>query len=108
MRSFWIDFLTVKVPANVPLETYETILNRELPGIGERDKRILGIPAYIGVDEISAYYLSLLVMAECREQDYFDVKYYVNREIWLALEKEGIRLTYFPVNPVSPDKNQQK
>ena len=101
-------FLTVKVPANVPLETYEAILNRELPGIGERDKRILGIPAYIGVDEISAYYLSLLVMAECREQDYFDVKYYVNREIWLALEKEGIRLTYFPVNPVSPDKNQQK
>ena len=63
-------FLTVKVPANVPLETYEAILNRE--------------------------------------QDYFDVKYYVNREIWLALEKEGIRLTYFPVNPVSPDKNQQK
>ena len=59
-----------KVPANVPLETYEAILNRE--------------------------------------QDYFDVKYYVNREIWLALEKEGIRLTYFPVNPVSPDKNQQK
>ena len=84
MRSFWIDFLTVKVPANVPLETYEAILNRELPGIGERDKRILGTP------------------------DYFDVKYYVNREIWLALEKEGIRLTYFPVNPVSPDKNQQK
>ena len=94
-------YLAIQVPAHIPLETYEAILKRELPGIRADNEMILGGPDYLGVDAMSTYFLTLLIMTQCREKDYYDVRRYVNRKVWLALEKGGIAMT--PRGFSSPD-----
>ena len=80
-----------------PLSKLEGILNRELPGIGGKESRILYGPYLIGVTELPSAasfgpVVTLSVGAMCEQKNEETVKNYLNRELKLLAEREGINL----------------
>jgi len=75
------------------------VLKKALPDIGRASSKILGGPDYLGVQEVSRLDLvphetsfTLRFSAECRQQDYLEVRRYLNRELLLLCEKEDLKL----------------
>lgn len=94
------DFkLEIRVRATESLERIEEILNRELPEIGKKCELIRKGPYLLGVNSFSgsalgtyAQLISLSVAATIQEKDTIAVKLFLNREIRLLFEREGIEL----------------
>lgn len=92
--------VALRVPAKESLQHIEEVLSRELPEIGRRCDKIVGAINYVGVTEIGGdvgTYMgvptrTLTISAECREEDKCSVKLFINREICLLFEREGIEL----------------
>ncbi len=88
----------IRVYAKEPLGRIEEAVNRALPAIGEKDSRILYGPYLIGVtalpDDGSIFgpSVTLSVGALCDEKDEEDLKCFLNRELKLLAEEEGIEL----------------
>ena len=66
------------------------ILDRELPEIRNRVKKIISGPVYKGVESIGKDSFKITLFTECREEDYRRVQRQVNREIRLLFDREGI------------------
>ena len=92
--------LEIKVPTDLPLIQLEEMLNRELPGIGEKCTEILYGPCLIGVTELTSGNAGMMrkpgtviaIGANIQEKDSTKVKLFLNREIKLLFEREGIEL----------------
>ena len=91
--------LEVRVRASESLPKIEELLNRELPEIAKKSKLFRKGPYLLGVNSYSgaalgsgAQVISLTVAATIREQDTIAVKLFLNREICLLFEREGIDL----------------
>lgn len=90
--------VNIRVYTKEPLARIEEIMNRALPVIGEKDSRILFGPYLIGVTALSENgslfgpSVTLSVGALCDEKDAGDLKCFLNREMKLLAEKEGIEL----------------
>lgn len=92
--------VALRVPAKESLQHIEEVLSRELPEIGKRCDKIVGTINYVGVTEIGGdvgTYMgvptrTLTISAECREEDKYSVRLYINREICLLFEREEIEL----------------
>ena len=92
--------VALRVPAQASLQKSEEALKRELPEISKRCDKIVGQLNYVGVTEIGGdigTYMgvptrTLTISAECREEDMYSVRLFINREICLLFEREGIEL----------------
>ncbi len=82
----------VTVSSEYPLDEIEEMLGRELPEIGRKDRRILRGPAYQGIIALEDGHMTLLITAECREQDLSDVQQIVNRSVQRIFTKNGYRI----------------
>ena len=82
--------LELKIPISASLSLTEAVLERELPKIKEKSDKLASVPAYLGVNSLADGIMSLLILVECREQDFFDVQRFLNREIRLIMEREKI------------------
>ena len=90
--------LDIRVPSERPLLPLEEILNRELPLLGEKCPEIVGSPYLMGVTGLTnedvceqpAYRLT--IAARYEEKDNQTVKLFLNREVKLLFEREGISL----------------
>ena len=79
------------------LSKLEEIMNRELPVIGEKETRILYGPYLIGVTALPSAssfgpIVTLSIGAMCDQKDEDEVKCFLNRELKLLAEREGINL----------------
>ena len=84
--------VTLTFSSTEPLEEIESMLERELPKIGERIPTIINGPRYGGVSEIGYHKLSVKVSAECRQKDQYKTQTSLNRELWDLFTKNGYRL----------------
>ena len=75
-------------------EDIEKMLTDALPRIGAGNPMIIEGPTYMGVSDMgNSYNVPLVTMrfnTTCLQDDYYNVKYYVNREMVLLCEKEQI------------------
>ena len=90
--------LDVNIPADIPLQRVEELLQRELPALGEKNDMIIGVPYYLGVKGMGSAVTygtpckTLSIGTDCLEKDIEDVELFINREVALIFERENIRL----------------
>ena len=90
--------LKVNISAEIPVRQLEELLQRELPPLGEKNDKIIGGPYYLGIQEIGSAASfgkptrTIVIGTDCLEKDYLNVSYYINREVALIFEREGIQL----------------
>ncbi|MBO5497652.1 MAG: mechanosensitive ion channel, partial [Oscillospiraceae bacterium] len=91
--------LELKIPANLSLLEVEDLLNRELPKIGAKSDKIIEGPYLLGVTDmggtnipLGVQIVTLTVTAMFNAKDSLAVKVFLNREICLLFEREGIPL----------------
>ena len=90
--------LKVNVPADISVRQIEELMQRELPPLGERNDLIIGGPYYLGIQTMGSASSfgkptkSIVIGTDCLEKDYSAVSFYVNREVALIFEREGIQL----------------
>ncbi len=82
--------LNLKIASSFDLKTLEDILDRELPEMKKRMKKIVSGPIYRGVESIGKDSFTITILAECREEDYRWIQRQLNREIRLLFDREGI------------------
>ena len=91
--------LELRVNADESLLRLEELLNRELPSIGRKNSKIVEGPYLLGVTSlrgcelgVQLQILTLSIDAVVKQKDSYDVKLYLNREIHLLFEREGVKL----------------
>ena len=77
--------LEIKVPSDQPLIPLEEMLDRELPGIGEKCDKIISGPYIIGMTDFTSGSAGMMRKSGM-------VLLFLNREIKLLFEREGIDL----------------
>ena len=82
----------ITIPSDQPVAEIEELLNRELPKTAQADRRILSGPRYMGIIALGKGTVTLLITAQCREEDYSDVKRIVNHAVHEILAGNGFRI----------------
>ena len=82
--------MTLNISSTYDLNKLEEILERELPEIRNKVKKVISGPVYKGVESIGKDSFKITLLTECREEDYRRVQRQVNREIRLLFDREGI------------------
>ena len=82
--------MLVTIPNTYPVEEIEKLLNRELPDVGRKYKKILSGPRYSGIDSFTSEATTYIITTECSREDYSDVVRTVNRELRLILAGNNI------------------
>ncbi|MDO4492365.1 MAG: mechanosensitive ion channel family protein [Clostridia bacterium] len=72
----------------------EDVLKKALPEIAQKNPMIIGIPYYDGVTKVGDSSILLGISALCAEKDRISVEYYLNREILLLCNKNGIEIPF--------------
>ena len=90
--------IELKVILSGSLTHVEEVLRRELEPIRKRNDRIITL-SYLGVTSLGGGYamtapstVTLAIGAYCRQSDMYDVSLYLNREIKLLCEREGLTI----------------
>ncbi len=97
-KEYSAFMVSIRVFTKNPLSELEETINRALPAIGEKDNRILYGPYLVGVtalpDEGSLFgpSVTLSVGAMCDEKNKSELTWFLNRELKLLAEREGIEM----------------
>ena len=84
--------LEVNVSSEQNLDEVEKLLAQQLPGIGKSIPEIVSGPFYKGVLAIGKGAMTLSIIAECNEEDYYKVQRALNRAVKELFEQNGIRM----------------
>ena len=84
--------MELKVSMSASLSKIEKVLSEELPNIGQKYSEIISGPVYKGVVSLGNGTMTLSLITECKEQDYYEIERILNREMRLLFEKEEIQL----------------
>ncbi|MBO6146293.1 MAG: mechanosensitive ion channel [Lachnospiraceae bacterium] len=76
------------------LERIEEIIRKELPGIHERIPAAIEGPRYSGVYDLGDSAVILRFVTSCRNEDYFRVRFDVNRELKLMFDRHSINVPF--------------
>ena len=80
------------VSSEYSIEDIEEMLQKELPKIGEKDRRILSGPVFTGITALGNGTMTLSVLTECKEEDLADVQQLVNRSLQQIFREYGYRI----------------
>ena len=89
--SSWYP-LEVSISGEQPLGEVEQMLTEQLPHIGSLIPEIVSGPFYKGVTAIGKGTVTLSIIAECNEADYYVVQRSLNRAIQALFEQQGIKI----------------
>ena len=84
--------LEVSISADQPIDMVEALLREQLPLIGDTIPEILSGPYYKGVISIGKGIVTLSIIAECNEGDYFVVQRALNRSIQELFAEHDINI----------------
>ena len=84
--------LEVKVSSEHGVKEIESILNEQLPVIGQSIPNIISGPHYRGITEIGPGCVTLLIVAECEEENYKKVQREMNHAIQDLFDRFEIKL----------------
>ena len=89
--SSWYP-LEVSISGEQPLGEVEQMLTEQLPHIGSLIPEIVSGPFYKGVTAIGKGTVTLSIIAECNEADYYVVQRSLNRAVQELFEQQGIKI----------------
>ena len=95
---------SINVASNVRLEYVENLLKQEFENIKTKIPAISGKIEYKGVTNITDISITLLITADCYEEDLYQVQRDLNRELKLTLDKNGVNAFATPAIKVENDK----
>ena len=84
--------MEIRIGGDQSLEEIEKLLTAQLPEIGRGIPEIISGPYYKGVIFVGNGMVTLSIIAECNEADYYRVQRALNREIRLLFENRHIPL----------------
>ncbi len=87
----------VRIGYDESLERVEKIINDNLDDIRSKIPAVTDGPYYKGVTELAESYVGLLFMANCKEEDIYQVKRDMNRQFKLLFDRHGIKVPYSQV-----------
>ena len=87
-------YTTIGIEYGEELKAVEEMIARELPGIRERIPQAIEGPRYSGVAELGDSAVILKFATCCRNEDYFRVRYDVNRELKLMFDRNSINVPF--------------
>lgn len=90
-KNSWYP-LEVSVSSDHALDQVESMFEESLPRIGAAIPEILSGPFYRGVVSIGGGKLTLSIIAECSEENYFKVQRSLNRAIQELFEEHDIKI----------------
>ena len=90
-KNSWYP-LEINVSSEQSLVGIEKVLDEKLPQIGESIPEILSGPYYKGITSMGRGALTLSIIAECDEADYYVVQRALNHAIQEMLEENGIKM----------------
>ena len=85
----WLP-IEVTIPAGQPLEKIEEILDQNLQEIGKKIKEVIRGPYYYGVLSMNKEGITLSILTECKEEDYYRVQRRLNKELIKLFEQHKI------------------
>lgn len=85
----WLP-IEVTIPAGQPLEKIEEILDQNIQEIGKKIKEVIHGPYYYGVLSMNKEGITLSILTECKEEDYYRVQRRLNKELIKLFEKHKI------------------
>lgn len=98
---------TVGIEYGESLERVENIINDNLETIKKNIPAITDGPYYKGVSELGPSSVNLFFIAKCDENDIFQVKRDLNREIKLIFDKNGINIPFAQIVVNQPSAKTQ-
>ena len=87
-------YTTIGTEYGEELLRVEEILRKELPEIKKRIPEAIEGPRYSGVSELGDSAVILKFMTVCRNENYYRVRFAVNRELKLLFDKYGIQVPF--------------
>ena len=87
-------YTTIGTEYGEDLERIEKILSEELPKIHERIPGAVEGPLYRGVSELGDSAVVLKFATQCRNEDFFRVRFAVNRELKLLFDRYHINVPF--------------
>ena len=90
-KNSWYP-MEINVSSEQSLVGIEKVLDENLPHIGESIPEILSGPYYKGITSMGRGALTLSIIAECDEADYYAVQRALNHAIQEMLEENGIKM----------------
>ena len=90
-KNSWYP-LEVSISCDQSLTQIESILKEKLPHIGDEIPEIVSGPFYKGIVSIAKGSVTLSIIAECNEADYFVVQRSLNRAVQEILEEYSIKV----------------
>lgn len=90
-KTSWYP-MSVSISSEQPLQQVEQMLSEQLPIIGESIPQIISGPFYKGIISMGKGSVTLSIIAECNEEDYYRVELALNHAIRDLFEKEELTL----------------
>lgn len=88
------------------LERIEKIISDNIDKIKGRIPGIIGGLYYKGVSELGASSVNLMFLADCKEEDIYQVQRDLNRQFKLLFDANGIKIPYSQIVVNQPEKNE--
>ena len=94
----------IRIEYGQDIEHVEEVLKQELPGIRERNPKILDGPTYLGVSELGESGVDILVICKCSERDVKGITRYLNKEVLQIFYRNGITVPFPHITVVDSGK----
>ena len=82
----------IVVSSDYSIEEIEEMLQRELPKISEKDRRILAGPTYAGIIAMENGTITLSILTQCSEEDLSGVQQHVNKSLHRIFRENGYKI----------------
>lgn len=87
-----VSIVDVSINYSEHLERVEKILNESMKGIAEKIPSIVNLPQYKGVQEFNNSGVTLRIIAECKEENRFQMTRDLRRELKIIFDNNGIEM----------------
>ena len=85
---------TISIEYGQDIDYVEAVMKRELPALREKNDLILDGPTYLGVSNLGASGIDVLVICKCFEKDVKGMNRYLNAEILKIFYRNGINVPF--------------
>ena len=86
--------VSIGIEYGTDLKSLEEIIKREIPVIKDNMPVDIGVLRYTGVEEFSDSAMMVRFEAACRNQEFWKVKWSLNREVKLMFDRNGISVPF--------------
>ena len=91
-RKISVYKANIKISTEYRLEDVEKMLSTELPKLQNKIPLVINGPTYDGLLEMGVWFMTIIILVECNEVDYFKVRYATKHALVELFEEQGIKI----------------